>query len=78
MVDEWLMLVVGALLGAYGVWGINHDLNRGRASARGFGFDRATQPRRYRALMVFNCIAVGLLFTGAIVSAATLISRAIS
>ncbi|MDB5439364.1 MAG: hypothetical protein JWM33_1791 [Caulobacteraceae bacterium] len=78
MRDYGLFLVAGSLLGAYGVWAIRRDLKRGRASARGFGFDKVTQPRRYRALMAFNCVAVALVLIGTVVSAATLLNHAFS
>lgn len=78
MKTEWLILVIGALMGAYGVWAIRRDLARGRASARGFRFDRATQPLRYRVLMTFNCLAVGLILLGAGLAGANLIGRALS
>ena len=46
---------------AYGVWAIIRDNARGRVQGRGFGFDRATQPIAYAALMTFNCVVVILL-----------------
>ena len=76
--DDWLILVVCTLLSAYGVWAIRRDLKRRRVSARGFGFDKATQPRRYRALLAFNCVAVGLLLISAVAAAVTLLGRSFS
>ena len=48
-------------MAVYGVWAVRRDHLRGRASARGFGFDKATQPVLYRMLMTFNGVAVVLL-----------------
>ena len=76
--DDWTILIVCALLGAYGVWMIRRDMKRGRASARGFGFDRSTQPRRYVALMAFNCLAVALVLMSGLVAAAGLLGRLFS
>jgi len=61
-----LLFAFCAASGAYGVWMVMRDFSRGRVSGRGFGFDRATQPAGYFALMAFNCIAVALLLIGAV------------
>jgi hypothetical protein len=64
--------------GVYGVWMILRDTNRGRVSGRGFGFDRATQPAGYFALMAFNCVATAFLLFGAVFLGMGLLRRLIS
>lgn len=76
--SDWMLLVVSAALGAYGVWAVSRDIKRGRASARGFGFDKTTQPKRYLALTAFNCFAVALIVVGFIVTAAKLLWHVIA
>jgi hypothetical protein len=61
-----LLFAFCAVASLYGLWTILRDVNRGRVSGRGFGFDRATQPTGYFALMAFNCIVVALLLVGAV------------
>jgi len=73
-----LMFAFCVLGGAYGVWAILRDIGRGRVQARGFGFDKATQPKRYFALMAFNCFAVGLLLIGVVVLGVSLLHRLVS
>ena len=74
--SDWFILGACLLLSAYGAWSIRRDIKRGRASARGFGFDRASQPGRYRALMAFNCVVVAWLVIGALSQAALMVWRA--
>ena len=69
MDSDWLFLGVCALLSGYGAWAIRRDLSRGRASARGLSFDQGTQPKRFRALMTFNCLAVALVWLGTAIEA---------
>jgi hypothetical protein len=73
-----LLFVFCAAAGAYGVWMIMRDMGRGRVSGRGFGFDRASQPARYYALMTFNCLAVALILAGAVFLGTGMIRRSIS
>jgi hypothetical protein len=65
----WLIFAFCALGGAYGVYAIARDNGRGYVRGRGFGFERATQPTAYYALMTFNCVVTILLLTGACVLA---------
>jgi hypothetical protein len=75
---RWFLFAFCALSAAYGVWTIRRDINRGHVSGRGFGFDRATQPRAYFALMTFNCVVVALLSIGAVILGIGLLRRLIS
>jgi hypothetical protein len=59
--------VITCALATYGVWFVRRDFRRGTASGRGFRFSKKAQPKRYRALMSFNILAVGLLCTGVII-----------
>jgi len=61
---------------AYGVWAIIRDNARGRVQGRGFGFDRASQPIGYAALMTFNCVVVILLIIVSVVLAVVLARHA--
>ena len=70
-----LIFAVCVLGGGFGVWTILRDIGRGRVQGRGFGFDRATQPMGYFALMAFNCVVVGLLLIGAVVLGLSLLRR---
>ncbi len=78
MTGDCFMFAACTLLGVYGVWAIRRGIKRDRASARGFGFDKATQPRRYNALTAFNCFAVALILMGALVEAAAVLRHMIS
>ena len=69
----WGFLVFSGCGTAFGLWSINRDFSRGRVEGRGFGFDRATQPLGYYALMTFNIIATALLFVVTVVLAAALL-----
>jgi len=71
-----LACVAGAL-GLYGLWAVRRDARRGQASARGLGFDRASQPKRYRALMTFNAIAVAMLFVDAVAEVGLFVWRTV-
>lgn len=70
-----LALAVFLALAVYGVWAIRRDLRRGVASARGFAFARATQPKRYHWLMGFNIFAFSLICIGAIIQLVEAISN---
>lgn len=70
-----IILSCGVLaLGVFGIWAVLCDMRRGVASARGFSLDRLTQPRRYRALMIFNATAVTLLCAGGVLMVARTIA----
>jgi hypothetical protein len=62
----WALVLFCVSGTGYGLWSINRDLDRGRVEGRGFGFDKATQPIGYYALMAFNCVATAVLFIVAI------------
>lgn len=63
----WPFAFIVSVLAVYGVWALRRDYMRGRASARGFGFDKATRPTAYRVLMTFNCFAILLLVIGSVI-----------
>jgi hypothetical protein len=63
----WLLFTFCAGGAAYGLWSIPRDLGRGHVQGRGFGFDRATQPLGFYALITFNCLIVAILLVGALV-----------
>jgi hypothetical protein len=65
-------------LAIYGTWAVRRDRQGGRASARGFGFSRQTQPRRYWALMSFNMGAVVLLWVSVAVMTVQIVWHQIS
>jgi hypothetical protein len=67
MTDSFAFTIFLVAFAIYGVWAVRRDMRRGIASARGFQFERETQPKRYRALMRFNGFAVGLICIGAII-----------
>jgi hypothetical protein len=72
----WGLLAFCAAGSAYGVWSIIRDNARGRVQGRGFGFDRATQPVAYAALMTFNCVVVILLILFSLFLAVVLLRKA--
>lgn len=74
-----VMLVVGGtILGTYGVWVVRRDMRRGIASARNASVEKAKNPKLYRALTTFNCVAVGLIVLGTAIEAARIIWRLFS
>ena len=70
MAHDLALAFLAAALGAYGAWGVRRDARCGRTSSRGLRFDRTTQPRRYRAVMAINAVAVVLLLAGAVTEGA--------
>jgi hypothetical protein len=75
---SWFLFVFCTLGTIYGAWSIPRDLARGYVRGRGFGFDRATQPVGYFALMAFNCVVVVILLTVALILGINLLRHALT